>query len=148
MPADAQLVLDAPLAPAPSPQTFANEDDRKRLSGVAVKAFIRVVDAWGLTNADAAALLGVSGSTWDRIKRGERDDALLSQDQLTRASAVIGLFKGLALIFADDMSVRWPSLPNRGPIFGGATPIDAMITGGIPVMLEVRRYIDAVRGGI
>jgi len=144
----ANAPLEAPLTSAPAPQTFANDEDRRRLSGVALKSFRRVSDIWGLTNPQSAALLGVSGSTWDRIKRGERDDALLSQDQLTRASAVIGLFKGLALIFADDMSVRWPSLPNRGPIFGGATPIDAMITGGIPVMLEVRRYIDAVRGGI
>jgi len=139
--------LDAPLTPAPAPQTFANEDDRKRLSGVALKAFRRVVEAWGLTNADSAALLGVSGSTWDRIKRGGRAEAL-SQDQLTRASAVIGLYKGLQLLFADDKAARWPSLKNRGPIFGGATPTQAMVSGGIPVMLEVRRYIDAVRGGI
>ena len=144
----AEAVLEAPLAPAPSPQTFANEDDRKRLSGVALKAFRRVSDTWGLTNSQSAALLGVSGSTWDRIKRGERDEAPLSQDQPTRASAIVGLFKGLSLLFADSMSVRWPSLPNRGPLFGGATPVDAMIAGGIPLMLEVRRYIDAVRGGL
>lgn len=138
---------DTPLALAPALQTFADEDDRKRLSGVAAKAFRRVVEAWGLTNADSAALLGVSGSTWDRIKRGGRDEAL-SQDQLTRASAIIGLYKGLELLFADDKSVRWPTLRNRAPLFGGATPVEAMVAGGIPAMLEVRRYIDAVRGGI
>ena len=138
---------DTPPTASPSLQTFAREDDRQRLSGVATKAFRRIADAWGLTNAQSAALLGVSGSTWDRIKRGGRDEAL-SQDQLTRASAVVGLYKGLQLIFADDMSVRWPSLPNRGPIFGGITPVEAMISGGIPVMLEARRYVDAVRGGI
>jgi hypothetical protein len=147
MPTNAPVVMDAPLAPAPAPQTFASEADRKRLSGVAVKAFMRVIEAWGLTNADAAALLGVSGSTWDRIKRGSREEAL-SQDQLTRASAIIGLYKGLELLFADDKSVRWPSQKNRGPLFGGATPVEAMIAGGIPLMLDVRRYIDAVRGGL
>ncbi len=134
-------------APAPAPQTFAHEDDRKRLSAVAIKAFRRVVDAWGLTNAESAALLGVSASTWDRIKRGGREEAL-SQDQLTRASAIIGLYKGLELLFADDKSVRWPALKNRAPLFGGSTPVEAMINGGIPMMLEVRRYIDAVRGGL
>ncbi len=139
--------LDAPLTPAPAQQTFASDADRKRLSGVAIKAFKRVVEAWGLTNAQSAALLGVSGSTWDRIKRGDREE-LLSQDQLTRASAMIGLYKGLELLFADNKSVRWPALKNRGPLFGGATPVEAMIDGGIPIMLEVRRYIDAVRGGL
>jgi hypothetical protein len=139
--------FEAPLTPGPAPQTFAREEDRRRLSGVAIKAFTRVVEAWGLTNAEAAALLGVSGSTWDRIKRGGRAEAL-SQDQLTRASAIIGLYKGLQLLFADDKSVRWPSLKNRGPIFGGSTPVEAMIAGGIPLMLEARRYVDAARGGL
>src|ERR1700761_3557998 len=101
--------LFATDADAP-PQSFAEEADRMRLSGVAVKAFRRVGEAWGLTNAPSAALLGVSQSTWERMKRGARDE-VLSQDQLTRASAVIGVFKGLSLLFADAMAVRWPSLP-------------------------------------
>jgi hypothetical protein len=140
-------LIDAPLTPAQAPQTFANEGDRQRLSGAALKAFKRVAIEWKLTNVQSAALLGVSGSTWDRIKRGARDETL-SQDQLTRASAIVGLYKGLRLLFADDMSSRWPLLPNRGPIFAGTSPVETMINGGIPVMLEVRRYIDAVRGGI
>jgi hypothetical protein len=144
---DAAYQFEAPLAPAPAPQTFANEEDRRRLTGTAIKAFRRIAEVWRLSNAQSAALLGVSGSTWDRIKRGERNE-ILSQDQLTRASAVIGLYKGLRLLFADGMADRWPVLENRGPLFQGKTPIDAMVAGGIPHMLEVRRYIDAVRGGL
>jgi uncharacterized protein (DUF2384 family) len=128
-------------------QTFSDAEDRARLSGSAVKAFVRLAGAWGLSNAEAAALLGVSQSTWERTKRGERTDPL-SQDQLTRMSALIGTFKGLHLLFADTMADRWPQLPNKGPLFGSKRPIDAMIEGGIPRMLEVRQYIDAVRGGI
>ena len=92
-------------------------------------------------------MLGVSGSTWDRIKR-KAWDGTLSQDQLTRISALVGVFKGLHLLFADKMSDEWPRLPNKGPIFARTTPIEAMIEGGIPRMLEVRRYVDAVRGGL
>jgi hypothetical protein len=33
-------------------------------------------------------------------------------------------------------------------LFNRATPIEAMIDGGIPIMIEARRYIDAVRGGM
>lgn len=127
-------------------QDFAVEDDRQRLSGVAAKAVARLAAAWKANNAEAAALLGVSGSTWDRIK-ADRWDGVLNQDQLTRASALIGIFKGLHLLFADDMSDRWPKLVNRGPVFEHKTPIDAMISGGIPRMLETRQYIDALRGG-
>lgn len=128
-------------------QSFAADDDRRRLSPVAVKAVIRVIDAWRGSNADGAALLGVSESTWDRMKAGKWDGAL-SQDQLTRASALIGVFKGLHLLFADSMADRWPALANRGPVFDRLTPIQAMIEGGIPRMLEVRQYIDALRGGL
>lgn len=135
-----------PLAPV-DVQTFAKPNDRKRLSDVALKAFKALAEQWGLSNAEAAALLGVSDSTWDRIKRGVWEQPL-SQDQLTRASAAIGVYKGLHLLFADEMADRWPKLANRGPVFQRKSPVEAMIEGGIPLMLETRRYIDAVRGGI
>lgn len=140
-------LLQRPATPNGDVQTFAAEDDRRRLTGTAVKAAVRLVAAWGASNAEGAALLGVSESTWDRIKAGRWDGAL-SQDQLTRASALIGVFKGLHLLFADDMADRWPQLPNRGPVFDRMTPIQAMIHGGIPRMIETRQYIDGLRGGL
>jgi hypothetical protein len=136
----------APAAPVDL-QTFTKAADRERLSPVAIKAFRGIAEQWALSNADAALLLGVSESTWDRIKRGAWDQAL-SQDQLTRASATIGIHKGLRLLFADDMAVRWPKLANSGPIFQRRTPVEAMIEGGIPLMLDTRRYVDALRGGL
>lgn len=128
-------------------QTFAAEADRKRLSAVALKAFRRLGEHWQLDNEEAAALLGVSASTWDRIKAGKWENAL-SQDQMTRVSAVVGVFKGLHLLFADSMADRWPRLPNKGPVFGRLSPVAAMIEGGIPRMIETRQYVDALRGGL
>src|SRR3546814_944571 len=94
------LGFDTPPAAPGGVQTFSAEPDRRRLTGAAVKAVLRLVDAWGGSNAEGAALLGVSESTWDRMKAG-RWDGVLSQDQLTRASALIGVFKGLHLLFAE-----------------------------------------------
>jgi uncharacterized protein (DUF2384 family) len=128
-------------------QTFSGEDDRRRLTAVAVKAVLRLVEAWEGSNAEGAALLGVSESTWDRMKAGKWDGSL-NQDQLTRASALIGVFKGLHLLFADNMADRWPKLANRAAVFDRKTPVDAMIEGGIPRMIETRLYIDALRGGL
>ncbi len=127
-------------------QTFAGENDRERLSPVAIKAFLSLAKAWGLSNAEAAALIGVSASSFDRIKRGYRPT--LSQDQLTRVSALVGVFKGLHLLFSDSTADEWVRRPNTGPLFDRKTPIVAMIEGGIPRMLDVRRTIDAVRGGL
>jgi hypothetical protein len=128
------------------PQTFADESDRTRLTEIALKAFLALIKAWDLSNAEAAALLGVSASTLDRMKRGARPT--LSQDQLTRVSALVGVYKGLHLLFVDETADEWARRPNRGPLFERETPIGAMIEGGIPRMLEVRRYVDAVRGGL
>jgi hypothetical protein len=127
-------------------QTFASGADRKRLSPVAIKAFLKLADEWRLVNDEAASLLGVSASSYDRLKRGAQPE--LNQDQLTRISALVGVYKGLQLLFADEASDRWVRLANTGPLFGGKTPVEAMISGGIPTMLDVRRYVDAVRGGL
>src|SRR5271169_5365856 len=128
------------------PHTFAEERDRARLSEVALKAFLALIKAWDLSNAEASALLGVSASTLDRMKRGSRPT--LSQDQLTRVSALVGVYKGLHLLFADETADEWARRPNSGPLFERDTPIEAMIEGGIPRMLDVRRYVDAVRGAL
>ena len=128
-------------------QDFSRDADRARLSKVALGAYRRLVAQWGLTGQQAAALLDVSLSTWERLKQDEKGKAL-SQDQMTRISALVGVFKGLHLLFADDMANRWPSLGNKAPLFARMSPIESMIRGGIPQMLEVRRYVDAVRGGL
>ncbi|GAB4124235.1 MAG: hypothetical protein Kow00104_08670 [Rhodothalassiaceae bacterium] len=141
------IPLDRRLGAGPVPMGFADERERKRLNAIALEALRRLFRAWGVGNAEAAALLGVSGSTWDRIKAG-RWTGTLGQDQMTRASALIGLYKGLHLLFADGMADRWPGLPNRAAPFAGRSPIATMIEGGIPLMLETRNYIDALRGGL
>ena len=136
-----------PVPDLPDRQDFSRDTDRARLSKVALKAYRRLVEQWGLTGQQAAALLDVSLSTWERLKQDEKGKAL-SQDQMTRISALVGVFKGLHLLFADDMANRWPSLGNKAPLFARMSPIESMIRGGIPQMLEVRRYVDAVRGGL
>ncbi|WP_374653060.1 antitoxin Xre-like helix-turn-helix domain-containing protein [Dongia sp.] len=128
-------------------QTFVKDEDRKRLTPTAVEALTRIADAWKLTGSEAAPLLGLSETTWDRVKAGHWKQSF-SQDQLMRASAIIGIWKGLHLLFIGDLADRWPKLANRGPLFENRAPVTAMIEGGIPFMLEVRRHVDALRGGL
>ena len=142
--------MQASVQASPEPterQDFSLDADRARLSKVALKAYRRLVVQWGLTGQQAAALLDVSMSTWERLKQDGKDK-VLSQDQMTRISALVGIYKGLHLLFADGMADRWPGLDNKGPLFALQSPIGSMIRGGIPQMLEVRRYVDAVRGGL
>jgi uncharacterized protein (DUF2384 family) len=141
-----RTLTSAPISPRPW-QTFADERDRERLTPAALEAIRNLAKAWGVTGDEMAVLLGVSPRTWDRIKSDAWGQAL-SQDQLTRASAMIGVFKGLHLLFADTMADRWVRLRNSGGLFANRTPIETMIEGGIPTMVEVRRYVDALRGGL
>lgn len=130
-----------------APQTFVSAEDRSRLTPAALEALRNLSRAWKLSSQEAADLLGVSVSTWDRI-RGNTWKQSLSQDQFMRVSAMVGIFKGLHLLFVDDMADRWVRLRNSGPLFLNRTPIEAMHEGGIPAMLEIRRQIDALRGGL
>lgn len=135
------------LVPPGASGSFAQPADRRRLTPAALEAMRSLAKAWRLTGEQSAALLGVSRSTWDRIRARAWRQAL-SQDQLTRASALIGIFKGLHTLFADDMADRWPRLANAGPLFEALTPVEVMKRGGIPLMIEVRGHVDALRGGL
>ncbi len=42
------------------------------------------------------------------------------------------------------MANRWVRLRNKGLLFQNRTSIEAMIEGGIPMMIDVRRHMDAL----
>ena len=115
-------------------------------NAVALKAYARVAEAWSLGQREAAGLADMSESTWKRARKpgfaGE-----LTKDQLLRLSAVIGIYKALELYFSDTLARGWFTRPNTGPLFGGARPIDTAIEGGLPQILAIRTYLDALRGG-
>jgi hypothetical protein len=144
-----QAALRPPIDPATiHPPNLSDEPTRKRLTASAVEGMVRLADLWQLTGPEVCALLGdVSVRTWTRMKSGEWSGTL-SQDTLTRISALVGIFKGLRLLFSQPLADDWVRLPNNGPLYSGRRPLDTIIEGGIPKMLEVRRHVDALRGGL
>lgn len=120
--------------------------ERERI-GTVVKAIVRTSEAWGLTNAEAAALFDVPIATWSRMKAGTYR-GVLDQDKVTRASLMVGIFKGLRLLFNGPLTYGWPKLANNGPQFSAQSPVEVMIAGGIPAMMNVRQHIDALRGSM
>lgn len=134
--------------PSSMPADLAQVATRARLTPAAIDGVIRIAEIWHLTNSEICQLLGnVSERTWFRIKKSGSARAL-SQDTLTRISLLVGLFKGLRLLFTAPLADDWVRLPNTGARFGGRRPLDLMCEGGIPAMLAVRRHIDALRGGL
>jgi hypothetical protein len=126
---------------------LADPAEQARLAPATGKALARIADHWGLSAGEIAALLGgISERSWYRMKAVA--PPAMGQDMLTRASVLIGLFKGLRLLFSMPLADEWVRRPNRHALFGGRSPLDAMIAGGIPKMLQVRAYIDGLRGGL
>ncbi|MCA0207180.1 MAG: DUF2384 domain-containing protein [Proteobacteria bacterium] len=117
-----------------------------QLNAVALKAYARIVDAWALGLREAAALADMSESTWKRARKPDFSGEL-TKDQLLRLSAVIGIYKSLELYFSEPLARGWFTRPNTGPLFGGQRPVDTAIEGGLPQILAIRTYLDALRGG-
>ncbi len=108
---------------------------------------MKICDKWGLTEAQARALLGGIASSTFHAWKAEPDSQKLSQDTLVRISLVIGIYKALHIYFSKAWADRWIRLGNRGALFSGRPPIDFMVRHGQPGMLEVRRMLDTWRGG-
>ncbi|MEX2617394.1 MAG: MbcA/ParS/Xre antitoxin family protein [Alphaproteobacteria bacterium] len=118
----------------------------KEVSPAAVRLFLRLADIWRLSVDHRRALLGgISRPTYYNWQRGKV--SALSRDQLERISLILGIQKGLRLLFADEASAeRWFTSPNADVPFGGRSPLERMTQGGMDDLYAVRRYIDAWRG--
>jgi Protein of unknown function (DUF2384) len=122
-------------------------EERHRLSGTAITTFVNIASKWGLTEPQARGLLGGIVSSTYHAWKNDPAHPTLNQDQLTRISLVIGIYKALQIYFGEPWADRWVTLGNRGPLFGGQAPIDYMLRDGMPAMMQVRRMLDAWRGG-
>lgn len=147
MPAAASQRHRAPSGPdAPAPEALRDPKVREGLSGPAVALFLRLAETWRLSVDERCTLLGgISRPTYHNWRSGRV--GALSRDQLERISLLLGIHKGLKLLFADEGSAwRWFTSPNRDLPFGGQAPLQRALLGGMDDLHAVRRYIDAWRG--
>jgi hypothetical protein len=125
---------------------LGNASERAELSSAAIKAFMNLRRKWDLNEEQSRALLGgLASSTFHAWKTNPK--RTLDQDTLTRISLLIGIYKALNIYFGKPWADRWITLANRGPMFAGRTPLAYMMQRGQPGMIEVRRMLDAWRGG-
>ncbi len=125
---------------------LSDRAERDRLSSGAIRAFFNIVEHWKVRDDAARQLLGgVSNGTFYALKKG--GGRALDEDRLRRISYLVGIFKSLNIIYGEELADRWMQLPNKNRIFGGMTPGDYLIHGGLPAFATVRRLLDARRGG-
>ena len=128
------------------PPDLTDRKERERLSPAALKAFFNIMRRWQVRDEDARLLLGgVTNGPYYEMKRDP--DRILDVDRLTRISLLVGIFKALHLLHSEALADRWVQLPNTNRIFGGSSPLEYMMRGGLPAIQIVRRLVDARRAG-
>lgn len=136
---------ERPPRPAP-PDRRARPEERRRLSGPALRTFFRIAAAWGLDVEAQRALLGwPSRSTFYNWRAGA---ATLPYDTLVRLSLVLGIYKALHVLYPDHaFADGWVRMRNRNPLFGDRTPLEVLVAGDVGTLYAVRRLLDGRRGG-
>lgn len=120
-------------------------ETRERLSQSAVDGLFAIADKWGLPVEKVAELLGgIPRSTLYKMKTAA---GTLRQDELTRISYLLGIYKALHILLPPAHADRWMTRHNDNFLFGGQAPLDHAIRNGIPGLQQIRSLLDAARGG-
>ncbi len=146
------MLLPLPTYPATSyaptvPVDLTSRSERERLSAAGLKAFLNIRERWNLRDQDSRTLLGgVSNGPYYKWKK--QPERTLNADVLTRISYLIGIYKALNILYGEKLADEWILLPNANRIFGGRTPLEYIMRGGVPALQIVRRLLDARLGGM
>jgi hypothetical protein len=109
-----------------------------------MRAFFKITDAWAVSSADAATLLGVSTKT---VSRWESKVDTLSHDTRERVGYVLGIYGGLCSIFdSADSANTWIHAENAD--FGGAPPLSRMLAGNVGDLFTTFTYVNNWLNGI
>lgn len=131
-------------ADAPEPSRVGDGYTRREAEAMQ-RAVTEIFARWGVSDADAATILGgISSKTFRRWRKGEY--GRVNRDLADRMSYILGIHKALRIIFAEPATgYRWMNSPNAK--FGGRTPVQVLLRGGMEDLGRLRRYLDSTRGG-
>ncbi len=143
-------MLTYPTSTAPGYQFDATPDlsrleIRERLSQSAVDGFFAIMDKWQVPIEKAGDLLG--GMPRSSVYKLKTAAGTLRQDEITRISYIVGIYKALHILLPDNLADLWMSQTNDNVLFSGQTPLEYIVKAGIPGLHQVRSLLDAARGG-
>jgi len=92
-------------------------------SAPAQRTFLRLADAWKLSDSEARALLGEPDS-WSCVDWKPGTVCEMSKGVLLRISHLLGIYRALHLLFPDPVQAdRWLRQPNAASPFNGKSAI-------------------------
>lgn len=126
------------IQPTTRAPEFGADQTRNALIG-----FFRIMDLWGVGNAEARILLGAPAErTYFAWRAGQ--NARLSADTLRRIGYIAGIYKALQILYSDaGLADSWIKRPNRA--FGDQPPLMRMAAGDVTDLAAVRGYLDSAR---
>lgn len=111
-----------------------------RTAAVLTKAVLRAVERLGLTQAQLAAVLGVSPSTVSRLG----DKPLSRSKALELAQLLIRVYRSLiGIVGTDAAAAQWMASENR---YLGGRPVE--LVQRVEGLAETLRYLDAMRARV
>ena len=120
-------------------------ETRERLSQSAVDGLFAIAEKWRVPLTAVGELLG--GIPRSSVYKLKTAAGTLRQDELTRISYLVGIYKALHILLPQEQADRWMTQPNDYFLFGGQSPLAYVLRTGIPGLQQVRGYLDAARGG-
>lgn len=128
-----------------------NPVNRRRLSAPGLRTFLKIADHWSLSEQQRLLMLGYPNrSTYVRwCKQVQQEKQLtLNVDVLMRISAVLGIYRALRILYADELqAIEWLRTPHKAVVFGGLPPLDLVTAGTQDGLLTVLRFLDSACGG-
>jgi hypothetical protein len=117
------------------------------ISSPIFQVFVNICDEWGVPVQQRLKLLGgiIGEATYHNWKSGK--SMKLNLALIERISLVLGIYKGLNLIFLNEnKSQEWLKSLNDEPLFAAMSPVQFMLQGPVENLYRVRKYLDAWRG--
>lgn len=127
----------------PSPAELLSPEQRRELTGPALRTFFRIADAWSLSEAEQAKILGRVDLAAARHGKVEGSD-VLEAETLERISYILGIFKRInTMLPIPERADAWMRTPSAAQVFVGSSPIERLSMGDLEDFQAVRRYLDA-----
>ena len=126
-------------------------ENRARLSGPGLRPFLNIARVWTLELTEVQQLLGMPAAeefqSWCDLAKSH-NPLTLTTDILLRISAVLGIYQSLRIICGSEEEGRqWLQGPSRGNLFNGRSPLELMLSGFEPGLMDVRGYLLAQEQG-
>ncbi|GHE79776.1 hypothetical protein GCM10019059_42810 [Camelimonas fluminis] len=131
---------------------ITSAEKRREVSGPVLRTFNAIADLWTLNEEQRRAVLGSPPRStyygWMAKARAHKS-LTLDYDVLIRISLILGIYQALRILYETETDgVGWLRQPNKATVFGGQNPLTLIVGGTQDGLFQLRRYLDAARGGL